>query len=397
MNERNSFIWPPANKEIAQDVFDYIHSGEPLSIYDRSGVVQELEVKLAAYFGAKYCLLTNSGTAALHSIYFALGLDEDSEVIVPDHTFRATVSPLFLIGCKLILCDCEYDSGNIDYQELEKKITDKTRAIVVTHIYGCPARMEKIMLIAKKYGIIVIEDAAQAFGAQYNGKKVGTFGLAAAFSLQENKLLYGGEGGFIITNDREIYERALLLGHAGKRAKSEVRSPERAFADMGYGAKYRIHPLSAVIALSQLKKVNKLISQTKKNMSLLHDVLSETPKLSLPPMTRSVSDRVYYSFPIKIEEERKSKLDQIRKSFKYYAIPQRDIGCRPLHQHPPFDTTKRPFFFKKSLKQTSAEFSTSDAFFARTIHLPPYYLSENRRIIQKIPGLIQKAFERAGY
>ncbi len=248
------YKWPPYIPELGDLVKEYIDSGKPLSIPDESGIIHKLETEFAALHGRKYALAVSSGTMALYSVYFALGLSEDDEVICTSFSYHATAAPLLHFGVKIVFCDVEEETGNIDADKIESLITPRTRAIITNDQWGHPCNKDKITALCKKYGLKYIEDCSHAHFSQYNGRYVGTFGDAACFSLQGRKLLSGGEGGILITDDIQIYERAVLLGHNLKRPAQSVKSPEyRPLDRTGYGLKLRMHPLAALMIYHELK------------------------------------------------------------------------------------------------------------------------------------------------
>ena len=213
------FTWPPMDADTEKAVVDQLHTA--LSIYDRSGVIARLEDDLAAYHGVRHALLTSSGTAALYSMYAACGIRAGDEVIVPAYTFFATVTPLFHLGAVPVLADCD-DDGNLDPDDVAQRITARTVAIVVTHMWGTPAQGARLRALADERGLLLLEDGSHAHGAAVAGRKAGTFGHAAAFSLNGPKPLSAGEGGFLLTDDDHTYRKALIHGHYNKRCRTEI-------------------------------------------------------------------------------------------------------------------------------------------------------------------------------
>lgn len=201
------FSWPPLTDGTAKAVLDQLRTS--ISVYDRSGIIATLEDALRDYFGTRHALLTSSGTAALYSMYAACRIRPGDEVIVPAYTFFATVTPLLHLGAVPVLTDCDAD-GNLDPEDVARRITDRTYAIVVTHIWGTPADVTALRRIADEHDLRLLEDASHAHGAAVDGRKAGTFGQAAAFSMNGPKPLSAGEGGFLLTDDDDTYHLALL-------------------------------------------------------------------------------------------------------------------------------------------------------------------------------------------
>jgi perosamine synthetase len=241
------FTWPPLTS-VADAVLAQLQAG--ISIYDRSGVIAELEDALCDYHGVRHAVLTSSGTAALHSIYVACGIGPGDEVIVPAYTFYATATPLLHLSAIPVLADCD-DTGNLDPADVKQRITARTVAVMVTHMWGLPADIDTLREITAAHDLLLLEDASHAAGASIIGRKAGTFGDAAAFSLNGPKPLSAGEGGFVLTDDDEIFYRVLLHGHYNKRCRNEIPASHYhylylyPYAVTGMGLKFRIHPLAA--------------------------------------------------------------------------------------------------------------------------------------------------------
>lgn len=249
------YKWPPYIPELGTIVKEYIDNEEPLSIPDESGIIKRLEQNFANLHGMKYALAVSSGTMALYSAFFAIGLSEGDEVVCTSYSYHATAAPLLHLGVKIKFCDVEKDTGNIDANLIENLISSKTKAIISNDQWGHPCDKNKIIDICKKYGLKYVEDCSHAHFAQYNGKYTGTFGDVSCFSLQGKKLISGGEGGILLTNNQDIYERAVLLGHNLKRPIQSVKnSYYKPLERTGFGLKLRMHPLAALIANYQLEK-----------------------------------------------------------------------------------------------------------------------------------------------
>jgi perosamine synthetase len=252
--------------------------------FDDDRVLHELEAMLAAFHGRRFCLLTNSGTSALHSAYFGLGLGAGDEVIAPTHTFPSTVTALLPVGVTPVLADCEPDTGNIDPDDVAAKVTERTKAVVVTHQWGHPVEMDALLRIVRKHGLRLIEDASLAVGATYRGRRAGSFGDAAAISLSASKLIGGGQGGALLADDREIIDRALVLGQFSRSNEVELDC-YRPHAVSGYGHNYRIHVLAAVVAKERLGRIDDLIARRHSQLGLLTRWLDGQDVVS-PPITR---------------------------------------------------------------------------------------------------------------
>ncbi|MFJ8430785.1 DegT/DnrJ/EryC1/StrS family aminotransferase [Kitasatospora sp. NPDC094019] len=281
------FAWPPIDDTTRAKVAAQLEAA--ISIPGRSGIVADLEDGLQEYFGVRHAVTTSSGTAALHAGYWAAGIEPGDEVIVPALTFHATASPLFHFRAVPVLCETGPD-GNIDPNRIEEVITPRTRAVMVTHLWGKPADMTGILAVADARDLIVLEDGSHAHGASIAGQKVGTFGLASAFSLNGPKPLSGGEGGFVLTDDDDTYYRVITLAHYNKRAKSEIPEghPLARYAVTGAGLKLRIHPLAATIAHDQLTRLDGYLAERGEIARFLTGQLARIPGLEVTEIPEGV-------------------------------------------------------------------------------------------------------------
>ncbi|MGC5361635.1 DegT/DnrJ/EryC1/StrS family aminotransferase [Streptomyces sp. DT24] len=281
------FQWPPIDDTTRAKVAAQLDTA--LSIPGRTGIVAELEDALQEYFGVRHAVTFSSGTAALHSAYSAARIKAGDEVIVPAWTFHATASPLFHFRAVPVLCETGSD-GNIDPTRVEELITPRTRAITVTHLWGRPATMAVLRSIAEAHGLALLEDGSHAHGASHGGQKVGTFGLAGAFSLNGPKPLSGGEGGFVLTDDHDTYYRLLTFAHYNKRAKSEIpaKHPLAGYAVTGSGLKLRIHPLAAALAHDQLGRIDGYLAGRAEIADYLTTEFARIPGFEVTPMPDGV-------------------------------------------------------------------------------------------------------------
>jgi dTDP-4-amino-4,6-dideoxygalactose transaminase len=292
LSHKSHYKWPLINKEIKDLIVT--QADEEISIYSNGGVFKTFEDAFKKLHHRKFALLFSSGTSAIQAAYFASGLKEGDEVLVPVYTFFATITPLLSIGARPVLCDCD-DDGNFDPQEIVNKTTKRTRAVVVTHMWGIPCKMNEIMQQCQKRNLMLFEDCSHAHGAKIKGRLVGTFGTASMFSLQGEKIISGGEGGILITDDQRLFENAVLFGHYNKRSWQDVSEDNvlRKFATTGFGLKLRAHPLAVRIALYHLQTLNDAFSTRAKHCLILMNVISKIPSLSAVGLTTK-DDRLVY-------------------------------------------------------------------------------------------------------
>ncbi|MBI4557866.1 MAG: DegT/DnrJ/EryC1/StrS family aminotransferase [Candidatus Hydrogenedentes bacterium] len=248
-----------------------------ITIADGSGVVGEFEEGFKALVGTRYALAMNSGTATLHSAYFAAGVSPGTEVLAPSYTWHASITPILHCSATPVFCDIEPDTLTIDPRDMERKITPKTRAVCVVHVWGNVADMDRIMALARKHKLAVIEDASHAHGAKYKGRPVGGIGDIGCFSLQGVKAVSGGEAGVATTNDPVLFDRMVLLGHFGRGPKRQGAGTFDSIGDMSLGAKYRPHPFAIALANCQLKRLTELNRLRARNYAVLNELLRDVP------------------------------------------------------------------------------------------------------------------------
>ena len=231
-----------------------------------------------------YGIFHGSGTSALLAAYFGLGLSRGCEVLVPTNTFRATVTPLLLLGIRPVPCEADPETGCLDARDAERRITRRTEAIAVTHLWGHPADMDQVMRVARRHGLAVVEDASHAHGGIWGGRPVGSFGDVAVFSLGTKKMISGGMAGILVTRDRAIYERALILGQPKPSVEPQVLTPDlRAYVPSGWGANLRGSPLAAALAADHLRRLPETIRIKNANIaSLGAAVRRHLPDLAMP-------------------------------------------------------------------------------------------------------------------
>jgi dTDP-4-amino-4,6-dideoxygalactose transaminase len=243
------------------------------------GVVGEFEREFARVVGCQFALAMNSGTAALHSALFAVGVGPGDEVILPSYTWHATASAILCCGGKPIFCDIDRRSLTADPQDIERRITRRTKAIMVVHVWGNPAEVDVLRDIADKHGLPLVEDCSHAHGATYRGKAVGAWGDIGCFSLQGGKAVSAGEGGVAVCNRREYYERMLALGHP-IRAGAELKNGSVALGNLHLGPKYRPHLFGVVLALSALRRLPTLNALRRRNWRILCEELEGCPQIT---------------------------------------------------------------------------------------------------------------------
>ena len=269
------FAWPIITEEDEQAVLEVLRAGK----MSGTEVTMAFEEEFAAWQGIPYALAHNTGTAALHAAMFACGVGVGDEIIVPSLTYWASALPAFSLGATIVFAEVDPDTLCLDPQDIEHRITPRTKAIVAVHYCGHPCDMDPIMEIAERHGVKVIEDVSHAHGGRYKGRLVGTIGHVGAMSLMSGKSLAIGEGGMLITNDPAIYERAAAFGHYERTAA--LTDPElRPFAGLPLGGyKYRMHQLSSAVGRVQLRHYQPRMEEIQRAMNYFWDLLEAVPGL----------------------------------------------------------------------------------------------------------------------
>ena len=270
------FKWPIITAEDEAAVLDVLRRGA----MSGTDVTLQFEEEFAAWQGAQYALACNNGTAALQSALYGCGISVGDEIICPSLTYWASALPVLALGASVVFADIDPVTLCIDPNDIEHRISENTRAIVVVHYVGHPADMDPIMEIARRRGLKVIEDVSHAQGGLYKGRKLGTIGDVAGMSLMSGKSFAIGEGGILTTDDREIYERALAFGHY-ERYDERITTPAlRPYRNLPLGGyKYRIHQLSSAVGRVQLKHYDERMVEIRRAMNYFWDLLADVPGL----------------------------------------------------------------------------------------------------------------------
>ena len=290
-----------------------------------SGYLDRLESWFAEYLGARHALATSSCTGALHLALAAAGVGPGDEVIVPELTWVATATAVVYNGGTPVFADVEPDSWCMDPASVSKLITPATRAIVPVHLYGHPAAVHRISETATEHGLTVVEDAAPAIGAEIRGRRVGTFGAAAAFSFQGAKLLVTGEGGMLVTDDGDLCERALSLWDHG-------RDRSRGFWIQRIGVKYKMSNLQAAFGLAQLERVDELIEAKRRIFSWYREGLDGLPGITLNHESAWARSICWMS-SIRVGPESGSSRDAMMAALGNAGIDTRPVFT-PISQYP---------------------------------------------------------------
>lgn len=328
--------------------------------------IERFEKEFAKYIGVKYAVTTTNGTAALHLALAALGVGKGDEVIVPDLTIISCALAVIYTGAVPVFVDVDPSTGNIDSGKIEEKLTSRTKAIMVVHLYGHPADMSAIVKIVKKHRLLLVEDAAQAHGAQVQiqnskvkssenleWKKVGGIGVAGCFSFYANKIVTSGEGGMVVTNRRQVYEKLKLL-------KDLAHHPKKRFKHMHLGFNYRMTNLQAALGLAQLENVDKYVAKKRWMAQEYKRQLEDVGWLELPQEVEWAQS-VYWMYAVKITQKSKVKSQNLRNKLSQLGIDTRGFFY-PMHS--------QPVLKKMGLVKTKDRFPVSSDLSKRGFYLP---------------------------
>ena len=312
--------------------------------------IQNFEESFADFNKVKYALSCSNGTVALHLALMALGISTGDEVILPTFTYVATANAVMYCGAKPIFIDSDSETWNIDPSLIEKFITKNTKAIIVVHIYGHPVDMDVVMNIAQKHHLFVIEDAAEAHGAEYKGQIVGSFGDISIFSFYGNKVITTGEGGMVITNND-------LLASKVRQLKGQGMDPSRRYWFPILGYNYRMTNIAAAIGLAQLENINWHISRRREIATRYQENFKDFPEIQLQP-EKPYARSIHWLSSITISEIIPISRDQIMKELEILGIETRPFFY-PLHLLPIYQN-----------QNIGRDFPVAEKIAARGINLP---------------------------
>lgn len=315
--------------------------------------VREFEESLAKYCNAKYAVVVSNGTTALHLAYLAAGLGKDDEVITTPNTFVATANMLLTIGAKPVFCDIRLDNYNLDETKIEKLITLRTKAIVPVHFAGHPCNMDKISNIARKHGLLIIEDACHALGASYKNKKIGSIGDMSVFSFHPVKSITTGEGGAILTNNPDFYKK---LVHLRTHGIIKDKNGFNIMTALGYN--YRITDIQTALGISQLKKLNKFVKARQRVVDTYKKELANVKEIITPSITNDVLS-ANHLFVVRTKDQ--SKRDALANFLK-----QNGVG---VNFHYP-TVYSHPYYRENGYRDLALK--NADLYHASCITLPLY-------------------------
>ena len=315
--------------------------------------VKKFERNFSKFNKKKYGIAVSNGTAALEIAIKSLGLKKNSEVLVPAFTIISTVNAVIKNNLKPILIDSNLDTWNMNLDDLKKKITKKTKAILITHIYGLPVDLKEILVIAKKNKIIIIEDAAEVIGLKYRNKMCGSFGDLSTFSFYANKHITTGEGGMICTSNKKYYQKCKSL-----RNLSFSNSYYNRFDHDDIGWNYRMSNIQAALGLGQLQNINWIVKRKREIGALYYKLLKNNKKIILQKKKTNYANNIYWVFGILLKKNNSISRDNVMKK-----LLKSKIDTRPF-----FLSMNKQKIFKKlklfrNIKMPNSEFLSKNGFY----------------------------------
>ena len=348
---------PIVGKEEITSVTSILKNGVLTSASNLGGKhVQAFEKSAASFVNSKYAVAVNSGTAALQAALFALDIKKGDEVLIPSFTFVATANAVVSTGAKPVFVDILNKNYTIDPDDLEKKITKKTHAIIPVHLYGNVAIIERLSEISKKYNVPIIEDSAQSLGSTYKGKHTGTFFEMGCYSMYSTKVMTSGEGGFVVTNNKNLRDKLLMIRNHGMVHGYDTRM---------FGLNLRLPEINAAIATIQIKKLPKFLKSRANNAKLLSKLISDL-KVVLP-IERKNENVNWYLYTISTD-----KRDKLLKKLNEKGIGAASYYSTPIHKTP---------FYKLKIKLPITDLASSNVI---SLPIHPNVTQKNIEFISKI-------------
>ncbi|WP_238455513.1 DegT/DnrJ/EryC1/StrS family aminotransferase [Desulfolucanica intricata] len=345
MTEMNVPLSAPDIGPLEREAVLQVLSGPVLSIGPQ---LKDFERLVAAYVGVKYAVAVNSGTGALHLIIRSLGITEGDEVITTPFSFIASSNCILFERAKPVFVDIDPLTLNIDAGKIEEKITTRTKAILPVHVFGYPANMREILVIAKKYGLYVIEDACEALGARYYDKMAGSLGDAGVFAFYPNKQITTGEGGMVVTNNKDLADLCRSMRNQGRGNAGEWLEHVR----LGYN--YRMDELSAALGVAQMRRLEEILNKRQAVAEKYNARLKQIPKVELPYVGPEIK-MSWFVYVVRVPSR--------NRVMKY--LRDKGVGCRPYFQ----PIHLQPFYVEKFGYQRG-DYPVTEGVASSTLALP---------------------------
>jgi len=314
----------------------------------------EFERVMAEYVGRRYAVAVNSGTSALHLAMKALGIRQGDEVITTPFSFIASANCILYEGAKPVFVDIEEDTLNIDPDKIEDAITERTKAILPIDVFGHPCDWDRILAIAEKYGLKVIEDACEALGSEYKGRKCGSFGDISVLAFYPNKQITTGEGGVLLTDDEDIYKLCKSLRNQGRGETDEWLTFER----LGYN--YRLDEMSCALGISQMKRIDEILKLRENVANYYQELLSDFEGIQLPQIKDYASKVSWFVYVIRVKNGKRNEL------MRY--LNDKGIQCKPYF-YPPIHLQP---FYREMFGYKEGDFPVTEKVSEEVLAIPFY-------------------------
>lgn len=344
--------------------------------------IAEFEKIVCDYTGAGYAAAVANGTAALHAACFAAGIGPGDEVITTPITFAASANCVLYCGGTPVFADIRPDTYNIDPEDIRRKITDKTKAIIAVHYTGQPCEMDEIHSIAQEHNLMVIEDAAHALGADYKGKKIGNVSDMTTFSFHPVKHITTGEGGMITTNDRKLYERLKLFRSHGITRETDLMTGNEGgwyYEQLDLGYNYRITDIQCALGISQMKKLDQFVARRRRLVQRYNEAFRDIREI-VCPFQREGCNNSWHLYVIQVPEgRRKAVYDKLQEAGIHV-----NVHYIPVYKH--------PYYREHGYAQTYCV--NAEALYESIISLPLYYSmteEEQDYVIDKVRKIVASA------
>jgi len=339
--------------------------------------VKRFEEQMAAYVGRKYAVAVTNGTAALELAVAALNIGPGDEIILPAFTIISCAQAVVKTGAMPVLVDSHYDTFNMKVEDIEEKITPKTKAIMVVHIYGLPVDMDPVLELSKKYNLEVIEDAAEMNGQTYKGKRCGSFGDISIFSFYPNKHITTGEGGMILMDDENLYKRCKSL-----RNLCFSDDPKKRFIHEEIGWNLRMTNIQAALGVAQLERMDEIIQKKRWIGRMYQRLLNDIDVINLPVDKTDYAENIYWVFAITLKDEYSKNAHQVMEE-----LSKKGVGTRfffyPMHKQPVFN--KMGLFWGES-------YPNAEKLYERGFYIPSG-LGLTKEQIEKVSEIMHKVLK----
>ncbi len=343
-----------SDEDDIESVTEIIRSG---SHWATGSQIQQFEEELSEYIGTKYAVTFNSGTSALHALLLAHDIKQNDEIIVPSFTFIATANAPLFVGAKPVFAEIEDTTYGLDPEDVKEKITSKTKAIIPIHYGGSPCLIRELKEIADDYNLLLIEDNAESMGAKIEGKKLGTFGDSALLSFCQNKVISTGEGGAIVTDSRDIYEKLKLIRSHGRLDTQDYFSTNEYLDYITLGYNFRMPTMCAALGSSQLRKIDDIIKMRRDSASYLRENLPKND-IIIPDLPSDYY-HVHQLFTIRVKEN-------LRDSLMNYLL---DNGIMSKVYFDPIHLT---YFYQKEFGYKKGDLPVTEEISNQVLSLPIY-------------------------